>query len=159
MIVAMIFIGWGIIVMITGLTYLAALHRESIESIEQWRLLQKSGIPVVVRYTLPYFTMFTFFTLVYKVIPAAVIQWRHAAAASFLFTSLAEISKHLFMWYVRSYSHYHLLFGSLTTAMLFIVWIFYLAVIFLFSAEIVSSFLKRDLILLEKAFLKRGQSL
>jgi membrane protein len=157
MIVAMIVIGWGVIVMIMGITYLTTLHMETIRNIEQWRLLQKSGIPVVFRYILPYFTMLIFFTLVYKTIPTTVIQWRHAGATSFLFTTLAEISKHLFMWYVTSFSQYHLLFGSLTTAMLFIVWIFYLAVIFLFSAEIVSSFLKRDLILLEKAFLRREQ--
>ncbi len=159
MIVTMIIIGWSVIILSVSITYLTTLHLGSSSIAEKLRVFQSSGLSVLFRFFLPYFVMFIFFSLVYKTIPNTMITWGHAGSASLLFTTLTEISKHLFTWYVSTYSQYHLLFGPLEALMLFIIWIFYIALIFLFCAEVMSSYLKRDLILIEKAFLGRGKQL
>jgi CRP-like cAMP-binding protein len=46
------------------------------------------------------------------------------------------------------------IFGSLETVVILVIWVFYMALILLFCAELISSHRRRNLILLEKAFLK-----
>jgi CRP-like cAMP-binding protein len=48
------------------------------------------------------------------------------------------------------------IFGSLQTVVILVIWVFFMALILLFCAEIISSFQRRDMILLEKALLKPG---
>jgi CRP-like cAMP-binding protein len=65
-----------------------------------------------------------------------------------------EIAKHFFTWYVSNYTRYNVIFGSLETVVILVIWVFYVALILLFCAELISSYQRRNLILLEKAFLK-----
>jgi CRP-like cAMP-binding protein len=70
-----------------------------------------------------------------------------------------EIAKQLFTWYLANYTRYNVIFGSLETVVILVIWVFYVALIFLFCAEIMSSFERRDMLLLEKALLKPHDSL
>jgi CRP-like cAMP-binding protein len=65
-----------------------------------------------------------------------------------------EIAKQFFTWYVASYTRYNVIFGSLEAVVILVIWAFYVALILLFCAELISSYQRRDMILLEKAFLK-----
>jgi uncharacterized BrkB/YihY/UPF0761 family membrane protein len=65
-----------------------------------------------------------------------------------------EIAKQFFTWYVTSYTRYNVIFGSLEAVVILVVWVFYVALILLFCAELISSYQRRDMILLEKALLK-----
>ncbi|MBN2514413.1 MAG: YihY/virulence factor BrkB family protein [Deltaproteobacteria bacterium] len=153
LIIVMILIGWTVLVVTIGITYLAAIFETNSSTIIKSWLVNRSGHHIIVRYLVPYLVIFMYFTFVYKIIPKTKISWGNAFSASLLFTTLAEISKNLFSWYIAHYSRYHIIFGSLENLMLFVIWVFYVALIFLFCAELISSYRKRDLLLLEKAFL------
>jgi membrane protein len=106
------------------------------------------------RYLLPYLITVSFFTFVYKVIPTARVSLRHALAGSVLFSALMEITKHLFTWYMGRSSQYSIVYGPLETVVVLVVWVYYVSLILLFCAELISSYRKRDLILLEKTLLR-----
>jgi len=69
-----------------------------------------------------------------------------------------EVAKQFFTWYVSNYTRYNVIFGSLETVVILVIWVFYMALILLFCAELISSYQRRDLILLEKALLKPGKN-
>jgi CRP-like cAMP-binding protein len=108
------------------------------------------------RYLLPYIITVIFFTMVYKVIPVTRISLGLAFAGSAVFSALMEVAKHFFTWYITNYTRYHIIFGSLETVVILVIWVFYVALIFLFCAELMASYRRRDLILIEKALLKPG---
>ncbi|NPU83993.1 MAG: YihY family inner membrane protein [Syntrophaceae bacterium] len=108
------------------------------------------------RYVLPYIVTVIFFTIVYKVIPVNKITLGLAFTGSAVFSALMEVAKHFFAWYIANYTRYHIIFGSLETVVILIIWVFYVALIFLFCAELMASYRRRDLILIERALLKPG---
>ncbi|MCX7634770.1 MAG: YihY family inner membrane protein [Syntrophales bacterium] len=108
------------------------------------------------RYLIPYTVTVLYFAIVYRVVPTVRIPLRVAIAGSALFSALMEAAKHLFTWYVTKYSRYNIIFGSLEAVVLLVIFVFYVALILLFCAELMSSYLRRDLILLENAFFRKG---
>lgn len=129
-------------------------------------LLVESGIPYLpliqgatFRYVIPYVVTVLFFTIVYKIIPTIKIPLGLALIGSAIFSALMELAKHLFTWYVANYTRYNIIYGSLETVVILIFWVFYIGLILLFCAELMSSYLRRDLILLEKAFFKPGRKM
>jgi membrane protein len=147
--VSMIPMGWTIGVVSIAVTYVATLVAK--------QPLPENIIYVHVflfRYILPYLVMVLFFSIVYKVIPTEKLSWGHAFVGSAIFSALMELAKHFFTWYVSNYTRYNVIYGSLETVVILVIWVFYMALILLFCAELLSSFRRRDLVLLEKAFLK-----
>jgi len=98
-----------------------------------------------------------FAMIAYRIIPTRKISPASAVVGSFVFAVLMEAAKHFFTWYVAHYTRYNVIFGSLETVVILVIWVFYVALIFLFCAELVAAYERRDLILLEKAFLKTGR--
>ena len=126
-------------------------------------LLAEMGIPylsflrgTLFRFVIPYVVTVLFFTIVYKIIPTIRIPLALALTGSAIFSVLMELAKHLFTWYVANYTRYNIIYGSLETVVILLVWVFYIALILLFCAELMSSYLRRDLILLDRAFFKPG---
>jgi len=111
---------------------------------------------VLFRYVLPYIVTVVFFTMVYKVIPVTPIPLGLAFTGSAIFSALMEVAKHFFAWYIANYTRYHIIFGSLETVVILVIWVFYVALIFLFCAEVMASYRRRDLILIERALLRPG---
>jgi len=105
-------------------------------------------------YVLPYMLTVAFFTVVYKIIPTGKVSWRSALTGAAIFSALMEIAKYFFAWYVSGDKKYNVIFGSLETVCHSCAVVFYVALILLFCAELISSYQRRNLILLEKAFLK-----
>jgi len=64
-----------------------------------------------------------------------------------------EAAKYFFAWYIANYTHYDVIFGSMEAVVLLVIWVFYVAMMLLFCAELISSYERRDLILLEQALL------
>lgn len=110
---------------------------------------------VLLRYIIPYLVTVLFFTIVYRVVPTARIPLGVAVAGSAVFSALMEVAKHLFTWYVANYSRYNVIFGSMEAVVLLVIFVFYVSLILLFCAELMSAYLRRDLILLEKAFFRK----
>jgi len=104
-------------------------------------------------YVLPYLVLALAFTAIYKIIPHTSISFRHAFAGGASCAFLFEVAKHFFTWYVGRSSHYNVIYGSLEAIVILVVWAFYSSGILLFCAEVVSAYRRRDITLLEKAFL------
>ena len=59
-----------------------------------------------------------------------------ALQATFVASILWEVAKQLFGWYILHLGRFSVLYGSLATLAIFLVWIYYTAAIFLFGGEI-----------------------
>ncbi len=152
--ISMIPMGWTIGIVSVGFTYISTLLAEQpLLSSKQFIILPFLH-GALFRYILPYFLTVAFFTIVYKVIPTVKVSLGSALTGAAIFSALTEIAKHFFTWYVSKYTRYHVIFGSLETLVILVIWVFYVALILLFCAELISSYQRRNLILLEKTFLK-----
>jgi membrane protein len=152
--ISMIPMGWTIGIASVGLTYISTmLAKQPLLTKGEYAILPLLH-GAMFRYVLPYLVMVVFFTIVYKVIPTVKVGLGSAFTAAVIFSALMEIAKHFFTWYVSNYTRYNVIFGSLETVVILVIWVFYVALILLFCAELISSYQRRNLILLEKAFLK-----
>lgn len=116
-------------------------------------------VQIVLRYIVPFLMVVFLITAIYRIVPTAKIRFRVVFAGSFVFALLVEIAKQFFTWYVAHYTRYNIIFGSLETIVILVIWVFYMALLFLFCAEVMSSYLRRDALLLERALLKPHVSL
>lgn len=155
--IAMIPLGWAVGVASVGITYVAAI-------LAQQPLLGEGGIlyfpgihGIFFRYLIPYLSTVLFVTIVYKAIPTAKVGVKSALIGSAIFSALLEIAKQFFTWYVANYTRYNVIFGSLEAVVILVIWVFYISLIFLFCAELISAYERRDMILIEKALLKTGK--
>ncbi len=107
----------------------------------------------VVGYVFPYLVLSFTFTAIYRIIPNTSIAFRHALAGGASCAFLFEAAKHFFTWYVARSHQYNVIYGSLEAMIILVVWTFYSSSILLFCAEVVSAYRRRDITLLEKAFI------
>jgi len=107
----------------------------------------------LVGYLFPYLILALAFTAIYKVIPNTSISVRHALAGGASCAFLFEVAKHFFTWYIGRTPQYSVVYGSLEAIVILVLWVFYSSTILLFCAEVVSAYRRRDVTLLEKAFL------
>ncbi|HPX55959.1 MAG TPA: YhjD/YihY/BrkB family envelope integrity protein [Syntrophales bacterium] len=153
---SMIPLAWAVGMITVGITYLSTLLAEQ----AVFRAVMPYGLSFLNRLFLGYLVPFLIVVLsamvAYRIIPTRKIPPASAAVGSFVFAVLMEVAKHFFTWYVARYTRYNVIFGSLETVVILVIWVFYVAVIFLFCAELVAAYERRDLILLEKALLKTG---
>ena len=152
--IAMIPLGWAVGGISVGITYAATILSRQPLLIQGGLFYMPEFYGIVIRYLIPYFVTVLFSTVVYKAIPARKISLKSAIIGSAIFSVLMEVAKQFFTWYVASYTRYDLIFGSLQAVVILVVWVFYAALIFLFCAELISSYQRGDMILLEKALLK-----
>ena len=160
MAVAMIPAAWIIGGLSVLITYLAALlAKEPLASADGILFSLTTPAHIGLRYIIPYLMVVILVTFVYRRIPTVKIRPSVALAGSAIFAFLVEIAKQLFTWYLATYTRYHVIFGSLETIVILVIWVFYVSLIFLFCAEIMSSFERRDMLLLERALLRPHYSL
>ncbi len=91
----------------------------------------------IIRFVLPFSLVLLTLTLVYKLLPKAKVRLPDAVTGALFTTILLELAKHLFTWYVVSIAHLGKIYGSLTAFILFLLWMYYSACIFLIGAEMV----------------------
>ncbi len=75
-------------------------------------------------------------TSVYLVMPVGRISLRHAAAGGIVATILWEITRRIFIWYYTHFSFVNLVYGSLTTAVVFLLSIEAAVLILLLGAQV-----------------------
>lgn len=90
------------------------------------------------KYFLPVVIMVIAVAFIFKIFAGRNIKLRHAVLASIIFSVLWETAKHLFALYLAHFGSFNMMYGSLGAIMIMLLWIFYSAVILLFSAEIIS---------------------
>ena len=98
-----------------------------------WLQGYQGQIPVVIgptiqwilKYLIPFSLTYCMFSLIYKIIPNKRVHIKSALQAA-LFTGLLwELAKHLFAWYVVHLAGYSIFYGSLSTLVIFVLWVYY----------------------------------
>ena len=97
----------------------------------------------ILKYVLPFFLTFCMFFLVYKVIPHTKVHFKPALQAALFTALLWELAKHLFGWYVVHLAQYSIFYGSLSTVVIFVLWLYYSSMILVVGAEF-AYFLEKD---------------
>jgi membrane protein len=97
----------------------------------------------ILKYLLPFFLTVGMFFLIYKIIPNERIRFKSALQAA-LFTGLLwEAAKHLFSGYVVHLARYSIVYGSLSTLVVFVLWVYYSSAILIVGGEL-AYFLEED---------------
>ncbi|MBI5682978.1 MAG: YihY/virulence factor BrkB family protein [Deltaproteobacteria bacterium] len=94
----------------------------------------------LVRYAPPVMVAITV-TAAYKFLPQRKVPISLAFAGGISFAILWEIAKKLFFIYMGSVSYLNLIYGSLGTLMMFLLFVFYSALLFIFIAEVLTGIL------------------
>jgi membrane protein len=107
-------------------------------------LLSTGGIlSLFVKYVIPFFFTFWMFFFIYKIAPNRRIHFMTALQAT-CFTSLFwELAKQFFGWYVANVGRFSLVYGSLSTLIVFVLWVYYSSAILILGGEI-ALFLEKE---------------
>lgn len=93
----------------------------------------------LIRHIIPIAVVIVFFTLIFKFIPNKKIYFSHALMGGVICSVLLEIAKLLFGLYLSSGGNpANFVYGPLNALIYIVLWVFYLASMILFSAEIIS---------------------
>lgn len=76
------------------------------------------------------------FLLIYRYLPYRRIQWRTAITAATFTTVLFELLKRAFAFYAANLASYASTYGVLANLILFFLWIYWMAVIFILGGEV-----------------------
>lgn len=83
--------------------------------------------------------VFLLFTSAYSFLPSKKIDMGYIILAGAITTVLWTAIRVLFSWYLAHHSNINIVYGSLAAIIVTILWVYYTSLIFLFSAEFVSS--------------------
>ena len=75
------------------------------------------------------------FLLLYKLIPDTKTYWRYIWPGALLAAILFEIARTLFIFYLENFANYQLIYGSIASIIILLVWIYYSAFIMTLGAE------------------------
>jgi len=98
---------------------------------------------VFLNLVIPFLLPFLTFIAVIKILPAVKVKILDVVYGALLFTILWEIAKAFFNWYVGHVARINLVYSSLGSLFITILWIFYAANVFLICAEFVASLRRR----------------
>ena len=80
------------------------------------------------------------FALLYRFVPKANVTWSDVRFGALLAAIMFEASKYAFSWYLTSFARYSLIYGSLGTTIVFLMWAFLSALILLLGAELTAEY-------------------
>ena len=98
----------------------------------------------ILKYLIPFLLTFCMFFLIYRIAPHKRIHSVIALKATFVASMLWEVAKQLFGWYILHLGRFSVLYGSLATLAIFLLWIYYTSAIFLLGGEIASLLEQRN---------------
>lgn len=89
-------------------------------------------------YILPFVFILVTVTCIYRYLPKNRPTWEQAAGGGLVLALLWEIAKHFFSAYVQDLAvYYDRMFGSLLVVVMFLLWVYYSASLFLYGAAVV----------------------
>ena len=83
------------------------------------------------------------FFLIYKIIPNKRVHFKSALQAALFAGLLWELAKHLFAWYIVHLAEYSIFYGSLSTLVIVVLWVYYSSMILVVGGEF-AYFLEED---------------
>jgi membrane protein len=99
-------------------------------------LILGSMIIVFLKYLVPFFFTFWMFFFIYKIAPNRKIHSITAFKATCLTSVLWEVAKQFFGWYVHNLGKFSVVYGSLSTLVIFVLWVSYSAAILILGGEV-----------------------
>ena len=105
------------------------------------RLLNQLSLPAgpilsVLGYVTAFLVILLMFLLIYRFVPATSLGWRPAAEAAFVAAVGFEIVKYGLSIYLTEVADFSQIFSNLATAVLFVVTVYYTAILFVLGAEV-----------------------
>lgn len=97
----------------------------------------------ILKYLLPFLFTYCMFFFIYKIIPNTRVHFASALQTALFISLLWELAKHLFGWYVVHLATYSIFYGSLSTVIIFVLWVYYSSMILVVGAEF-AYFLEED---------------
>ena len=91
---------------------------------------------IALSYLVPFLVIIMICFLIYHLVPNRRVCLRSALLGSVFTGVLWEAAKHLFTWYVATFGSYSLLYGSLSAAVVVLVWTYYSTAVLLLGAEV-----------------------
>ena len=80
------------------------------------------------------------FLLIYRYLPNCEVKWQYVWLGTIVATTLFELGKELFAFYLHHYGRYDILYGSIASTIVFLFWVYLSALILALGAEICSNF-------------------
>jgi membrane protein len=94
----------------------------------------------LIRFVIPVFLVFIIATILYKLMPVKKTAFRNSLWGGFFTAIFLEVARHFFTLYVvNAAGRFGTIYGSLSSVVIFLLWVFYAACIFLIGAEIVKN--------------------
>ena len=125
-------------VLVTGILFLLSLGSSAFITIMRGALNNPANDLTII-YTsstmVGFLLMFAIFLLLYKFVPNTKTHWRHIWPGALLAAALFELARTLFIFYLEHFANYQLIYGSITSIIVLLVWIYYSAFIMILGAE------------------------
>jgi membrane protein len=99
-------------------------------------LILGSMIIFFLKYLVPFFFTFWMFFFIYKIAPNRKIHSITAFKATCFTSVLWEVAKQFFGWYVHNLGKFSVVYGSLSTLVIFVLWVSYSAAILILGGEV-----------------------
>jgi membrane protein len=80
------------------------------------------------------------FLILYKLIPNTKTHWRYVWPGALLAAILFEGARMLFIYYLEHFANYQLVYGSIASIIVLLIWIYYSAYIMILGAEFSSQY-------------------
>lgn len=90
-----------------------------------------------IRFLIPFLLVFFIVTTLYIFLPRRMVKLTHAVSGALFTAVFLEAAKHLFTLYVVNVFTLGTIYGPLSAFVIFLLWMFYSACIFLIGAEVV----------------------
>jgi membrane protein len=91
----------------------------------------------LIQYLVPFLMVLFMVTVMYIFFPKTRVTTSHAFFGALFTTTFLEVAKHIFTWYVGTVVKFGTIYGPLSAFIVFLLWVFYSACIFLIGAEMV----------------------
>jgi membrane protein len=107
--------------------------------VERIPQLEQYDISSFVEFAFPvlsYIPAFLMFIVAYRFIPGIVLTWKAILVAAACATILWWFSGVLFGWFLSNYASYNTLYGTYAFLVVFLLWVYYSAIVFVVSAII-----------------------
>ena len=102
--------------------------------------LLELGLGHVALRIVPWSMTLLIFLLVYRFLPNCKTYWRYIWPGAVIAAVLFEVAKSLFVWYLNNIAIYDRVYGSLTSVMALLFWIYVSALVLILGAEISSEY-------------------
>lgn len=131
-------LGIGVLIIISISSVLQVWEGETVTFFNwHWTL---NGVTRIILYILGVLGLILMLTSIYMVMPVGKLSFKHALVGSISATILWELARHILVWYFSTLSMVNLVYGSLTSAIVVLLFLEVGAMILLFGAQVIAEY-------------------